>query len=223
MLPFRVKICGITTPADAVLCAEGGADAIGLNFHGASKRSIDIPTARAILAALPAEVTPVGLFVNEPIDSLRRTAGELGIKWIQLHGDESPADLAKLPPEVSILWARRGLVWGEVLRELERCEQLGRVPHGVLCDARVEGSYGGTGHTADWQDLADRGDPHTSFPLMLAGGLTPQNVREAIAQVQPWGVDTASGVEASPGRKDPELVRAFVEQARLELSPQPEV
>ncbi len=212
-LPFRIKICGITSVADARACVEAGADAIGLNFYAPSSRSIAVERAEAIVAVVPESVTLVGLFVNEVASRVNEVAGQLGLGWVQLHGDEPPGFLSQLDRHLSIVRAYRFEGWQTLQDDLSACEQGGRMPSALLMDAKVDGSYGGTGAQADWQALASRPGPASNCPLVLAGGLTARNVAEAIEWVRPEGVDTASGVEKSPGVKDPGLIESFVTAA----------
>jgi len=215
---FRVKICGITNVDDALAVARAGADAVGLNFYPKSKRCVDAETAGRIVASLPREIVKVGLFVNANVEDVARRFDELGLDLIQLHGDEPPGYLAQLGGRPVIRAFRLGPDGLDPLgRYLADCRQLGCTPRLVLIDALVPGQYGGTGQLADWQLLATyREGPGTgpTPPLVLAGGLTPGNVTEAIATVRPAAVDTASGVESSPGRKDRAAVEAFVRAAR---------
>lgn len=217
MLPFRIKICGVTSVENALECARAGAEAIGLNCYPASKRYVAEDVARQIVDALPAEVTPVAVMVNLTSEEVGQLARRIGVKWVQLHGDESPEDVARIDPGLPIILARRAPSWNEVAADLAKCEALGRLPDAVLVDALVPGHFGGSGQTADWQAFANRTGPMTRVPLFLAGGLTPESVAEGIGQVAPWGVDTASGVESAPGVKDARLVRDFVERARQQL------
>ena len=212
---FRIKICGITTPADAAMAAAAGADAIGLNFYPKSPRYVEPAQARAIIDALSAGVVKVGLFVNAPVEFVCQTFDQLGLDLIQLHGDEPPRRLVELSGRPVMRAFRVGSEGLTPVREyLGQCRLLGCIPRSVLLDARVEGEYGGTGHTADWEALSGYHADKDTPPLVLAGGLTPQNVAEAVRTVRPAAVDTASGVESGPGRKDPQRVAAFVRAAR---------
>ena len=212
---FRIKICGITTIDDGQAAMAAGADAIGLNFYRSSPRYVELTTAKQIRAALPAEMTVVGLFVNAPTDEVRRIWDELGLSLIQLHGDESPEYLAELAPR-PIMRALRVSVGGlpAVRDYLARCQQLGCSPRRLLWDSLVGGSYGGSGMTSDWDAAADYTRQRATPPLVLAGGLNPENVAQAIYTVRPHAVDTASGVESSPGRKSPAKLVAFVRAAQ---------
>ena len=212
---FRIKICGIASVDDALLVARAGADAIGLNFYPRSPRYISFDTARKIVAALPKEIVKVGVFVNAPPVDVCRTYGDLALDLIQLHGDESPEYLGQLGnrPVMRAFRVKPGDLHS-VTEYLARCRGLQAGPKLSLIDSLVPGEYGGTGKTVDWstarQYVAQSGLP----PLVLAGGLTPENVAEAIAAVGPAAVDVASGVESSPGRKNPAAVEAFVQAAR---------
>jgi len=210
-----VKICGIARPEWAVAAAEAGADAVGLVF-AESPRRVTAREAREIIRALPPWVAPVGVFVDEQPRGILRLAGETGITVAQLHGDEPPEVLAELG-RLKIVKAFR--VGGEedlaAAREWKtKSERLGRPADGYLIDARVAGGpIGGSGRMADW-GLAARMIVEGFRPLVLAGGLTPENVAAAIAAVRPWGVDGSSGLETGPGLKSPEKIRAFVEAVR---------
>ena len=211
---FRVKICGITTVEDAQVVAQAGADAIGLNFYPKSPRVIDLDAARAIIEHLPPEIVKVGVFVGSSLTGVRDTFDELGLDAIQLHGDESAEFLAKLDkrPVIRAFRVAEDHLY-EMTDYLAVCRRMGSIPRMALADALVPGVYGGTGLLADWKTLRAYPAKHWHPPLILAGGLTPQNVGDAIRIVRPAAVDTASGVESSPGRKDAAKVRAFVRAA----------
>jgi phosphoribosylanthranilate isomerase len=214
-MSFSIKICGITRPEDAVAAAEAGADAIGLNFYPKSPRCVSLEQARAIVDVLPAGVAKVGVFVNATSCSVSATAHRLGLDLVQLHGDESPEYLAELGG-LEVVRAFRcgpdGLT--AVHTYLGRCQKIGWMPRMVLCDAYQQDAYGGTGKVVDWEAVANYNGAAGLPALVLAGGLTPENVGEAIRIVRPAGVDTASGVELQPGVKDPDRTRRFVEAAR---------
>jgi len=215
---FRIKICGITTPDDARMVAAAGADAVGLNFYARSPRSIGLDTARQIIDALPSGVVRVGLFVNSGSEDVCRTFDRLGLNLIQLHGDEPPKYLA----ELSVRPVMRAFRLDEaglepVIAYLQQCRGLSCLPRLVLLDAHQKGIYGGTGRVADWATVALYAGERRLPPLVLAGGLTPDNVAQAIRTARPAAVDTASGVETNPGCKDPGLVGAFVRAAREAL------
>lgn len=213
---MKVKICGITCVEDAVAAARAGADAIGLNFYTGSARYVDPGQAAEIVRALPPFVEPVGLFVNAASDEIRRVTRQVGLSSVQLHGDEPPELLAELSVYRLIRTVRLGNEDMEPIADtLQRCRTAGRVPDGVLVDARVEGQYGGTGRAPSWSALASGYDQMNWPPLILAGGLTPENVGAAIEQVGPWAVDVSSGVEDNvPGRKSLRRVEAFLAEAR---------
>lgn len=227
---FHIKICGITTPNDARLAATAGADAVGLNFFPPSSRYISAEMAEEIIAALPKGVVRVGLFVNAAADRICRLFDTLPLDLIQLHGDEPPEFLTQLGHRPTMRAFRIGGKQGEqsdnrlqpVWDYLARCWELKTPPALVLLDALAESRYGGSGVLADWsaareylaQDEKEKEQEEENPPLVLAGGLTPANVAEAIRTVHPAAVDVASGVESSPGRKDPAAVAAFVQAAR---------
>ncbi len=206
-MPTQVKICGITTLADAELAAGHGAWAVGLNFAPESPRRCDPEVAAEIASALTRRTEVVGVFVNAVLDDLVATAQSVGLTMLQLHGEEGPSYCAEAR-------RRSGLPVIKVARVRDsaavRALSAYRTDFHML-DAHVEGERGGTGQTFDWSLAAThRGKP----PLILSGGLTPDNVQEAIAIVRPLAVDVASGVEASPGHKDPERLSQFFEAVR---------
>lgn len=199
----KVKICGNTNLDDAMAAVQAGADAVGFVFYPKSPRAVDPKTAAEIVSRLPPFVVPVGVFVNEEIGIVRRIMEECHIPLAQLHGDESPGYCADLG--CAVLKAVRV---GD-RRDLER--MVSYQVSGFVLDALVEGKPGGTGVTIDW-DLAAQAQ--VLGPIILAGGLTPDNVLEAVRQVRPYAVDVTSGVEASPGKKDHAKVRAFIANAK---------
>jgi phosphoribosylanthranilate isomerase len=199
---IRVKICGITNPDDALQAVACGADALGLVFFAKSPRCVSPERAREIIARLPPLVTTVGLFVNEDPRTIRAVAARCRLDRVQLHGDESPADC--LLPPLRVLKALR-------VRDAESLARADEYPADLLLDAWSDQVYGGSGRQFDWQlarALAAR------RPIILAGGLRPDNVAEAVAAVNPYAVDVSSGVERSPGRKDHEKVAEFIRRAR---------
>jgi phosphoribosylanthranilate isomerase len=199
----RVKICGVTTVEDAKDCADAGADAIGVNFIPSSVRRVDRERARAIVEAVGARVLVVGVVANESIEAMRALREASGVGCLQLHGDEGPGEVKALLPHAYKAVRVAGPADVDVAR--------GMPGEYVLVDAKVVGALGGTGHTFDWALVVGLGAERR---LVLAGGLTPESVAQAVRRVRPWCVDVASGVESSPGRKDPRKVRAFVEAAR---------
>jgi phosphoribosylanthranilate isomerase len=217
-----IKVCGLTDPGEARAVAEAGADWIGLNFHPPSPRYVTERRAAEILAALPASVEAVGLFVNRPPDEVIAVADRLGLGIVQLHGDEPPEDLPLREGLAVIRAFRIGSTHhlDAMLAHLDRAAELGRTPDAALIDARVAGLYGGTGLGVESR-LLDLLAPLARRlpPLILSGGLTPENVAERVARCRPRVVDVAGGVESSPGRKDPARVAAFVEAARGAMLP----
>ena len=207
-MSVTVKICGITSEADAIAAAEAGADAIGLMFYEGSPRHVILEQAKAISAALPQHVMRVGVFVNAEEAFVHQALTECMLNILQFHGDETPEECSRYP--VMTLKAFR--VQGEeTLAELEAYHSAG-----YLLDAYVKDALGGTGATFNW-DLAVRAQKFGK-PIFLAGGLTPENVAEAVRKVQPFGVDVSSGVEIEPGRKDAEQMRTFVAAAKGALA-----
>ena len=199
----EVKICGLTSVADAARCVELGADAIGLNFWPGSPRHTDTGTARTIVEALGANVQVVAVFVDFDLDQISGILHETGIGWAQLHGREPPELVeALLPRAYKAIGVRNGSAV-----ELAR-----RYPgEHLLLDAAVPGVPGGTGRTFDWGIATEVAKERK---LTLAGGLTPDHVAQAVRRVRPFRVDVASGVELSPGKKDPGMVRAFIDAAK---------
>ncbi len=213
--PGWIKVCGIRDAVSAEAAATAGASAIGLNFFAKSPRSVTLKQAAAIVSTK--HVPPIGLFVNHSPDEMDSIAAQVGLSTVQLHGDETPQDLRAIHerhPDWHILKAFR---IADSLRPVEEflaeCRTLGVPLAGCLLDARVEGEFGGTGHVAPWELIANQYDRVNWPPLILAGGLTCENVANAIRAVRPDGVDTASGVESSPGVKDTKLITRFVAEA----------
>lgn len=214
---FRIKICGITRPEDALCACQAGADAIGLNFAPPSPRAIEISRAREISAAVRGKVLRVGVFVNASADAIRQTMRQATLDMVQLHGDE-PAELLLELGEIPVLKAFRLRTpdFSPIADYLAQAKKLGSLPAAVLLDAYSASAYGGTGQTADWSVAAQyqRLPIAIRTPLVLAGGLTAENVAQAIRQVKPMAIDTASGVESAPGIKDPQRVSSFVSAAK---------
>ncbi|MCQ4313450.1 phosphoribosylanthranilate isomerase [Pseudomonas stutzeri] len=207
MAIVRSKICGITSVEDALVAADAGADAIGLVFYAKSPRAVSIQQARAIIAALPPFVTTVGLFVNASRCELNETLDAVSLDMLQFHGDETPADCEGFHrPWYKALRVRAGDdIRGQAARYAGASA--------VLLDTFVSGIPGGTGVVFDWSLIpAD-----LPKPLILAGGLTPQNVQQAIAQVRPFAVDVSGGVELRKGVKNAESVREFVRRVRAAM------
>lgn len=211
---FRIKICGITSAEDARVAVEAGADAIGLNFYSKSPRFVEATAAMECMAAAAA-VQRVGVFVNAHADEIFQVCSHLDLTANQLHGDE-PADFLAASGARPVIRARRMDDRGvaAIAEDLAACKAAGRLPDAVLVDAYTPGRYGGTGETVSWAGLADYRKWLGDVPLILAGGLTPENVAEAIRMVRPYGVDTASGVESSPGVKDHQKMQSFIRAAK---------
>lgn len=196
----RVKICGITRPQDALAAAQAGADAIGLVFYPRSPRAVEIDQAREIVDALPPFVTTVGLFVDTDAARIRQVLDSIPLDLLQFHGDESPADCRCY-----------GRPYLKALRMREEADVLATARQyydaaGLLLDTYRADQPGGTGERFDWRRVPAR----LTIPVVLAGGLTPDNVAEAILTAQPFGVDVSGGVEAQKGIKDVYKIRSFI-------------
>lgn len=202
MPTVKVKICGVTRPEDALAAVRLGADALGFNFWPRSKRYLPPAEARAIVRGLPSLVTAVGLFVDPTVDEVRRAAAASGVALAQLHGDETPELCLAMP--LPVLKAIR-VADRSSLAQLASYEV-----RGFVLDAPSEG-YGGSGKVIDWSLVAEVA---REMPIVLAGGLTPENVAEAVRTVRPCAVDVASGVESAPGVKDEDKMRRFIEAAK---------
>ena len=206
-MSVRVKICGITNSEDARVAVEAGAHALGFIFFAQSPRNISQAEAKRIIEAVPPFVTKVGVFVNESLETILRIVKETGIDTVQLHGDESP--------EFGEQIARENLKVIKAFRIKDQ-SSLGALKGfraaAFLLDSYVPGQLGGTGAKFSW-DLAVQA-AGMGTPIILAGGLVPENVGDAVSKVAPYGVDVSSGVESAPGKKDHAKVRAFIEAAR---------
>jgi phosphoribosylanthranilate isomerase len=203
-MPTRIKICGITRVEDALAACAAGADALGFVFHPPSPRNVAPNNAREIVAALPPFVCAVGLFVDREADAIERILENVPLDMLQFHGDEAPELCARfgrpylkavrMRPEVDLLeYARR---FGDA--------------RGLLLDAFVSGTHGGTGTRFDWRLVP----ANLPMPIVLSGGLTPENVGEAVQALRPWAVDVSSGVEAHKGIKDAQRMRDFIAGVR---------
>jgi phosphoribosylanthranilate isomerase len=203
-LKTQVKICGITSIADAQAAVEAGADMLGFNFCEQSPRYLTVPAAKEISRLLPAFVIRVGVFVNAPKEKVAHAINECGLSLLQFHGDE--------PPEFCTQF---GLMSMKAFR-IRDAESLRALPKfstdAWLLDAYSPEARGGTGATFNWELALEA--RKLGKPVFLAGGLTPENVADAVRRVRPFGVDVASGVESAPGKKDPAKVRAFIEAVR---------
>ncbi len=201
----RVKICGITNLEDALAAVEAGADALGFMFYEKSPRNVPVNLAADIIRQLPPFVAKVGVFVNAAEDSVRRAAGECGIDTLQFHGDETPESCQGFAPlKVYKAFRVRGL---ESLQALPSYQT-----DAWLLDSFVEGKPGGTGAKFNW-DLAVE-SKKLGRPIILAGGLTPENVADAVRNVQPFAVDVSSGVESAARKKDHAKLRMFIGAAK---------
>jgi phosphoribosylanthranilate isomerase len=204
-MSVRVKICGVTNAEDALAAVDAGANALGFMFYESSPRNVAVKVAADIIRQLPPFVAKVGVFVNAAEENVRRAIGESGIDTLQFHGDETPEFCRGFLP-LKIYKAFR----------MENLESLLALPgyrtDAWLLDSFVEGKRGGTGAQFNW-DLAVESKKF-GRPIILAGGLTPENVAEAVRKVQPFAVDVSSGVESAPGKKDHAKVRRFIAAAK---------
>jgi phosphoribosylanthranilate isomerase len=200
---FRIKICGITSAEDAAMAVSLGADAIGINFYKGSRRYVPASEAAPIVAALRGKAVPVGVFVNELPEVIAEVCRKARIEVVQLSGNEPPAAAERLSfHRIKAVHARDGSELA-AFRDYP-CDAF-------LLDADVKGEFGGTGVALDWGKI---GNPKPGKPWILAGGLTAENVANAIRLTRPNGVDVAGGVETSPGRKDPLKVKRFIDNAK---------
>jgi phosphoribosylanthranilate isomerase len=201
----RIKICGITRMEDALMVVAAGADAIGLNFYSGSSRFINAEQARDITRALPPLVTTVGLFVNMDAQQVCDIADSVMLDLLQFHGDETRQYCSGFERP----WIKALRVHPEL--DLAAAVQAYDKGRGILLDAWHKDAWGGTGSTFDWRLLEHL---QSSAPVVLAGGLNPGNVRQAVMQCRPWAVDVSSGVESAPGIKSPGLVAEFIAEVR---------
>ncbi len=199
----RVKICGITSPEDAGLAVEAGAHALGFNFVSGTPRCLAPEIAGAIIAGLPPLVAAVGVFLDQPLEHVLRVSALAGVTAVQLHGAEGVDYARRIPLKVI-----KAIAVGDAAA---LAAMAGYPAHAFLLDSHRTGEAGGTGQTFPW-GVALEARRHGR--IVLAGGLTPDNVGEAVRRVRPFAVDVASGVERSPGRKDPQKVRAFIDAVR---------
>ena len=206
----RIKICGITRSEDALVCAQAGADAIGLVFYPPSPRHVVAAQAAVIARALPPFVTTVGLFVNPGAEQVEAVLSEVHLDMLQFHGDEPPEFCASFGvPYLKAIRVKAGV-------DLVQCAIRYQAAKGLLLDAYVEGTPGGTGLSFDWELIPTE----LPLPVILSGGLQPANIVDAIRRVRPWAVDVSSGVEASKGIKDAAKISAFIEGVRKGCEPQ---
>ena len=200
----RVKICGITREQDASAAIECGADALGFVFYEPSPRHVSVERAAAIARRLPPFVTTVALFVDADTGLIDRVVGEVGVDLLQFHGHESPEDCARhRRPWIRAIAMRPGM-------DLIAVQARFAAGRGLLLDAYRPGVPGGTGETFDWNRIPDTLAPR----IVLAGGLNASNVGRAVRQVRPFAVDVSGGVEAASGIKDPDKIKAFIEEVR---------
>ncbi|HTP63832.1 MAG TPA: phosphoribosylanthranilate isomerase [Geobacteraceae bacterium] len=201
---IRVKICGITSVGDALHAVRSGADALGFVFHEPSPRHVSPEMAETIIKELPPFIQVVGLFVNAESAYVNAIADRCGLDLVQLHGDEPPEYCEEI---------RRRVIKAFRVRDMSSINQIsGYRVAGILLDAFSPAAYGGTGQTFNWDVAREAGK---TCPIILAGGLTPENVRLAVEKADPYAVDVSSGVEAAPGRKDPDKVKEFICRAKL--------
>ncbi len=201
MRRVRIKICGITSFTDARRAIESGADFLGFNFYPESPRYVAPAKARRIIEKLPKRIAAVGVFVNEPEEKMLAIARRVGLKYLQLHGDESPAEVARLQRSFRVIKALR-------VKRPFRSAQITRyrAASALLLDGFDRRLRGGTGKTFDWK-IARRAASRVR--VFVAGGLAPENVAGAIRTARPYAVDVSSGVESRPGKKDPARLKAF--------------
>ena len=203
-MSVRVKICGITSAQDALAAVDAGADALGFMFYEASPRRVTPEQASEIIRELPPFVARVGVFVNPDADKVRATIAETGIDTLQFHGEETPEFCRQFGLRVIKAFRVRDVLSLKRLADFRN--------EAWLLDSFVEGKHGGTGAIFNW-DLAAQAVKQGGR-VILAGGLTPENVAEAVRQVRPYALDVSSGVELAPGRKDVTKVRAFIAAAK---------
>jgi phosphoribosylanthranilate isomerase len=201
----KVKICGMTNLKDVKVAVDGGVDAVGFIFYKKSPRSVTMQAVRKIVLELPPFVNSVGVFVDETAEQINKIADRCKLDRVQLHGDESPAFCKKI---------RRRVIKVIRVKDIQSLKKLSDYPvSSFLLDTISEDQYGGTGKVFDW-NLAYSAKKYG--PIILAGGLTPINVRQAIQRIQPYGVDVCSGVESQPGIKDHQKMQAFVKNVKAE-------
>ena len=210
---IRIKICGITREEDARSASYSGADALGLVFYEKSPRHVTLRRAMQLVAAIPPFVTVAGLFVNPSADEVRNALSQVPLDVLQFHGEEEPEFCVQFGrPYLKAIRVRQGV-------NLVQCAARYQGAQGLLLDAFIEGTHGGTGESFDWELI-----PHDlSLPIILSGGLHAGNVAKAVRRVRPYAVDVSSGVEAAKGIKDPAKVAAFINEVKnidLQLSRQ---
>ena len=205
----RVKICGITRVEDALSAVHAGADAIGLVFYAPSPRCVSIAQAQAIIAAMPPFISVVGLFVNATIAEIQSTLSQVRLDIIQFHGDETPQDCEHACAQINLPYYKAIRVKPDT--NLLQYAIDFKDAKALLLDTYSEKAYGGTGHVFDWNLIPK----NLTKPVILAGGLVPENVAAAIKQVQPYAVDVSGGVELSKGIKDAAKIAAFMQAVKV--------
>ncbi len=208
---MKIKICGLKTIENSLTACEAGADMLGFNFYKPSPRYIAIDACREIIDEIKATyplIVCVGVFVNQSLDQVKAILAETGLELVQLSGDETPANLEQLG--ASAFKALRPVTRQEA-RAAIKVLPTRTIPPAFLLDKYQKGAYGGTGKIGNWKLAAEIAKEHH---ILLAGGLDPKNIAAAIQEVQPWGVDVASGVEITRGVKDPEKIKDFIQKAR---------
>jgi len=210
-----IKICGITNLEDALTAVDAGADAVGFVFYEKSPRHIDPDTVREIVELLPSATEKVGVFVNQTEDTICRTAERAGLSGVQLHGDNEDPHVADLVAERCRLKIFAAIAMNGPNPQGWAMTWRPDVVHGFLLDSGGSSMLGGTGRTFDWHASIDGiNEIRRLGNVVVAGGLNPGNVREAMQVTNPWGVDVSSGVESRPGKKNPEKIRLFVQAVR---------
>lgn len=202
----RAKICGVTRSQDVQAVVDAGADAIGLVFFAPSPRAVSTPQAAALAKDIPAYVQIVGLFVNASADEIEQTLAQVPLDILQLHGDETPEQCRSIAQHVKRRWYKAIQVKPdlEVVAEIKRYQAAGA--SAILLDAWHPDLKGGTGHAFDWDKF-----PALDIPLILAGGLNPENIEQAISITKPYAVDVSGGVESAKGIKDQQLIQSFMQ------------
>jgi phosphoribosylanthranilate isomerase len=201
---IRIKICGITRAEDAISASEEGADAIGLVFYPASKRAVNIKSATAIIQVLPPFITKVGLFVNASAETVKSVLKEVNLDLLQFHGEEAQEDcLLYNKPFIKAVKVKEGI-------DIYNQSRIYDKSLGILLDSFVPGVPGGTGETFNWKLVPD----NIEKPIILAGGLNPENVCYAIDRIRPYAVDVSGGVESEPGIKDRIKMKNFIKSVR---------
>ena len=200
----RIKICGITREQDVLAVAHSGADALGLVFYEKSPRHVSVQQAAKLVHAVPPFITAVGLFVNPPVDYVRDVLAQVSLDVLQFHGEEAPSFCAQFgKPYLKAIRVKPGV-------DLIQCAARYASAQGLLLDAYIEGTHGGTGASFDWALIPG----NLPLPVVLSGGLHAGNVAEAIRQVRPYAVDVSSGVEANKGIKDAAKIAAFIDEVK---------